>query len=513
MNRAVLAAGLVVAASCGERDARSFVSTRAPVIAITHVRVIDGTGTAARDDQTVILEAGRIGRLGNAAVLRPPEGAQVVDGHGRALMPGLVGMHDHLFYMQANASVPVQAAFARLYLANGVTTIRTAGTVDLEGDLRVKRDIDAGRLPGPKIHVSGQYLSAPPGPPNPALVAQEVAAEADRGATSFKAYMTLRASELRAAIQAAHARGLSIAGHLCAVGFRDAAAMGIDSLEHGLIVDTEFYSNKQVDQCPEQGASIGELAELDVGTDPRIHRMIGDLVGHGVAVTSTLAVFETLTGYASAVDPRTPAVLAPTVRLQYNIDRSLWADPNTPGARAWASALAKEMQFERMFVAAGGRLMAGVDPTGWGGIVAGFGDQRELELLVEAGFTPAAAIKIATENGAAFLHEGDRVGRIAEGYQADLVLMRGDPSVKISDVRNVELVFKDGIGYDTAALIATTEGTVGRYDLRQVSRRPFGALLIGAVALVVLYNVVRYFDRRKAKRRRASSTRPDARTM
>jgi imidazolonepropionase-like amidohydrolase len=488
-------------AGCGDPGPQSFVSTNAPVIAITHVRVVDGTGAPATDDRTIVIQDGRIQGLGDAAMLRPPSTAHVIDGRGHTVMPGLVGMHEHLFYMQGGTSLPVQAAFARLYLATGVTTIRTAGAVDLDGDLRLKHEIDSGGLPGPKVHVTGAYLSAPPGPPNPELVAQEVAAEADRGATSFKAYTTLRAAELRAAIRAAHARGLRITGHLCAVGFSEAAAMGIDNLEHGLLVDTEFYSGKRADECPAQDASIGELAAIDVTTDLRIRRLIADLVKRRVAMTSTLAIFETFTGRQSAFDPRTPAVLAPRRRIRYEIDRRLWGDENTPSTRAWASALTKEMQFERMFVAAGGRLLAGVDPTGWGGTVAGFGDQRELELLVAAGFTPAAAIHIATANGAAFLEEGDRIGRIAEGYQADLVLLRGDPSANISDVRNVDLVFKDGVAYDPGALIAATSGTVGRSDLRQLLRAPVDLLLIGIVAILIVYIVLRRADRRAAARR------------
>ena len=118
-----------------------------------------------------------------------------------------------------------------------------------------------------------------------------------------------------------------------------------------------------------------------------------------------------------------------------------------------AAAFQKEMEFERAFAKAGGLLLAGLDPTGMGGIVAGFGDQREVELLVEAGFTPLEAIHIATANGAQFLGELDRIGTIAPGKQADLVVIKGNPSKQIEDIENVETVFKDGIGYDSAKLM------------------------------------------------------------
>jgi hypothetical protein len=127
----------------------------------------------------------------------------------------------------------------------------------------------------------------------------------------------------------------------------------------------------------------------------------------------------------------------------------------------WPAAFRKEEEFEFAFAKAGGLLLAGLDPTGMGGVIAGFGDQRELELLVEAGFTPVQAIHIATYNGAQYLGELDRIGTIAPGKQADLVVIKGDPSTKIEDVENVETVFKDGIGYDSAKLIESTRGQVG----------------------------------------------------
>jgi hypothetical protein len=144
------------------------------------------------------------------------------------------------------------------------------------------------------------------------------------------------------------------------------------------------------------------------------------------------------------------------------------------------------MQFERAFVAAGGRLMAGVDPTGWGGIVAGFGDQRELELLVDAGFSPEAAIEIATANGAAFLRERE-IGTIAAGNKADLVIVRGNPSLRISDVRDVEMVIKDGVGYDPAALIEAAHGSVREYqvDFSRLARWPANAVIGTLVLLLV----------------------------
>jgi hypothetical protein len=127
--------------------------------------------------------------------------------------------------------------------------------------------------------------------------------------------------------------------------------------------------------------------------------------------------------------------------------------------RRWVTMFHKEMEFERAFVNAGGRLLAGIDPIA--GVIPGFGDQREVELLVEAGFTPLEAIKIATLNGAQFLKEDDHIGSLTVGKQADIVIVNGDPSANIQDIEKVEIVFKDGVGYDSPKLIESVKGLVG----------------------------------------------------
>ena len=478
---AVLIPWCVVA--CRRPDIEPLVSSRAPVVALVHVRVIDGTGAPGRDDQTVVIDSGRIIALGGASTVRVPAAAHVLDLPGRTVMPGLVGMHEHLFYELGEWRwvYPSQASFAMLYLAAGVTTIRTAGTFDLDGDLRIKRLIDEGTQPGPTIHVTGPYINATRGEPDPARVARDVASWAEQGATSFKAYTSLRLEELHAAIEAAHVRRRKITGHLCAVGFQDAATLGIDNLEHGIIVDTEFFSGKKRDTCPNSGAALGELASMDISSAP-IRQMIATLVRRRVSITSTLAVFETLTSGAQ-LDPRATLVLAPRLQDDQRTQHARHTDPAAPGPQAWSRLLRKEMEFERAFVAAGGRLMAGADPSG--AIVAGFGDQRQLELLVEAGFSPEAAIKIATSNGAAWLNENARIGTIAVGFDADLLVVHGNPSRNISDARNVEIVFKHGIAYNPAKLIEAAQGNVVRLDPRWLLRPPYGPILGCLIALVV----------------------------
>jgi imidazolonepropionase-like amidohydrolase len=473
----------VLVASCAGTGIRQFLAFEAPAVALTHVRVIDGTGRPARENQTVIIESERIAAVGPSGSVGVPAGARVLDLRGRTVLPGLVGMHDHLFYeMGQHVSVLSSASFAMLYLASGVTTIRTAGSLNLAADLRLKRLIDDGRQPGPTIYVSSPYLFATGPAPNPQRSAQQVGDWADQGVTSFKAYESIRRDELKAAIDAAHTRGLKVTGHLCAVGFEEAIALGIDNLEHGLLVDTEFFSRKQPDECPDQSDALGELQSIDV-SGPAVRRLISLLVQRGVAVTSTLAIFETFTAHAQ-LDPRALDVLVPRLQVIYRAEQAKRNNPNGPGMAAWRRLLRKEMEFERAFFAAGGRLVAGVDPTGWGGLVAGFGNQREVELLVDAGLQPTEAIRVASANGAFFLEDGE-IGIVTTGLRADLIVVAGDPSTKISDIRNVEIVFKNGRAYDPGKLIAAARGSVGRFDITLYYHSPYIRLALGLLAILV----------------------------
>ncbi len=127
----------------------------------------------------------------------------------------------------------------------------------------------------------------------------------------------------------------------------------------------------------------------------------------------------------------------------------------------YSELLPKEMLLEKAFADAGGLLVAGTDPTGSGGVVPGYANQRQIELLVEAGFSPVEAIRIATLNGARYLGREARIGSLEVGKQADLVLTSGDPSTTIADVRKVDTVFRAGIGYDPARLVASVTGRVG----------------------------------------------------
>ena len=456
-------------------DVKKFVTVDAPVVALTHVRVIDGTGAPAREDQTIVVSKGKIDSVGDASSANVPKDAKVLDQHGYSVIPGIVGMHDHMFYPMGNGIFGEMGySFPRLYLASGVTTVRTTGSLEPYTDFELKKAIDAGQIPGPKMHVTGPYLE---GKGSWALQMHQLTGPddavktvnfwLDQGVDNFKAYMFITRAELGAAIQTAHKRGAKVTGHLCSVNFREAADLGIDDLEHGFFVDTEFVPGKKPDECPDKSEDPEALSKLDANSGP-MHDTIAYLIQHHVAVTSTLPVFEmgSFPGRPT-IQKRVLDALAPEAREALLANRVRSSDSNSLRRRygseesPWPAAFKKELELEHAFSKAGGLLLAGLDPTGMGGVIAGFGDQREIELLVEAGFTPVEAIHIATFNGAQYLGESERTGTIAAGKQADLVVINGDPSNKIEDIENVETVFKDGIGYDSARLIESVRGVVG----------------------------------------------------
>jgi len=442
---------------------REFVAVDAPVVALTNARVIDGTGAAARAGQTLVLRNGLIETIGASAQVAAPAGAHVIDLAGKSVLPGLVMMHEH-FYYPTGPGVYGQLgqSFVRLYLAGGVTTIRTAGNLNGYMDITLRRRVEAGEVAGPAIDPTMPYVNGP----NQFVQMTDLQTEerarrhvgywADEGATSVKAYMQISRAALGTAIREAHARGLKVTGHLCSVTYGEAATLGIDNLEHGFFAATDFVADKKPDVCPGQGAGQQTIADLDPQGAP-FKALVKTLIDRRVAVTSTLTVFELNTPGR----PMPPGldVLVPQLRDQYLQNR---ARVEANAAKSiYPRLFPKAMALEREFARAGGLLLAGTDPTGGGGVIPGYSNHRQLELLVEAGFTPLEAISIGTLNGAKYLGREARIGTLAPGKQADLFIVNGDPSTAIADVRKVDMVFRQGVGFDPAKLVASVSGRVG----------------------------------------------------
>ena len=462
---AVPVAGSQLLAQQAERlspGTRQFVSVDAPVIALRGVRVVDGTGAAPRENQTVVIANGKISTVGPAASTRPPAGARVLDLAGHTVIPGIVGLHDHTFYMTGARSVQSNTSAPRLYLASGVTTIRTTGTNAPYSEINLKAAIDRGDAPGPRMHLTGPYLTGEGSGGNmsriltPEDARRVVGYWGDEGATWIKFYTTVSRAAAKAAIDEAHRRGMKVTGHLCSLTFREAVALGIDNLEHGLITNTDYDPQKRPDECPPDATT--RLMDVDLSSDA-VRATFREMVAAKVPMTSTLAIWELYVPGRPPLDQRTIDAMSADARAEYMLGKQQLGQPGT--FYIPPELFRKAQQYEYEFVKAGGLLAAGSDPTGLGGALPGFGDQRNYELLIEAGFSPTEALKIMTANGATVLGVADSLGTIAPGKLADMVVIRGNPIATPADLRNVTIVFKDGVGYDPAKLLASVKGLVG----------------------------------------------------
>lgn len=439
---------------------RGFLAVDAPLVALTHVMVIDGTGASARDDQTIILRDGRIESIGPSGRIAVPPSAQVLDLKGHTVIPGLVALHEHTYLGGISHPAPMMHS-ALLYLASGVTTAMTAGSMLPYNELNIKRMIDAGALPGPRLHIAGPYLTGPRDEPGAfrIITSAEDATRvvnywADEGATWFK-ILSGPAAVVRAVVSAAHARGLRVTAHLCAVTFTDGARMGVDALQHGFITNSEYVRGKQPDVCPRGN----QRAQADVDpTSPEVRESIRRIVAAGAAVVSTLGTYEAFSLTRARLDTAELAMLVPVVRreveeIHANLAKSAFIVPDR--------LLTRMMQWERQFVAAGGLLGAGSDP--WGTGFMPNGNHRNYELLIEAGFPPPAAVQIMTLNGARILGEHARIGSIEAGKAADMIVVRGNLVANPGVIRNVRIVFRDGYGFDPTKLRNEVRGKLGAH--------------------------------------------------
>lgn len=445
-----------------------FVVVQDSVIVITNVTVIDGTGRPAKHHQDIVIVRNRITKIDKTGTVVLPTTAKVIDGGGKTVIPGLIMMHEHLFYGRPVAGLylptMVPHIFPQLYLAGGVTTMRTAGSIEANADLTIRNLINNGKRIGPTMDVSTPHIEREGTlgeriPQIPSLFADEsienwVNYWFAKGVTSVKVYNTVTREDLRRIIAAAHARKIKVTGHLCSVTYEEAAALGIDNLEHSFRAATDFVAGKKENECVNARESMNQLDD----DAPELIRLMKLLIAKNVTLTFTPNNPEPCTG-RELIPGGGEAALAPSllVQLQNDYNRRI----NTATDSLALLSLKKEMKRVMKFYAMGGKLTVGTDPTGSGRIIPGYANQRLIELLIETGFSIEEAIKLSTLNGAIYLGIEKQTGTVEVGKKADLVLIDGDLTEAVSNIRKMLIVFKNGIGYDSRKIFDSVKGKVG----------------------------------------------------
>ncbi len=463
-----LAVCLITLAGYGQRfvpAVSKYISDSAETIAFRDVKIIDGTGNPSKEHQSVIISKGRIVKIGAVQDIIIPADASVINCSGKTIIPGLVMLHEHLYYTMTmdnyfNVS-EMPYSFPRMYLAAGATTIRTGGCIEPQTDLAIQRMIQEGKLIGPDMDVTAPYIERK-GYDIPSIniikdakdASATTAFWADRGCTSFKMYVHARKEDLVAVVKEAHQRNLKVTGHIGTITYREAAELGIDNLEHGFMASSDFDPAKKEDGTNTADERMARQ-NMDVNS-AAMKSLIQFLIKKKVAITSTLPVFEPYTNREIVLGGGEDALL-PEVK---EIVTARWQ--RSQGKDSASLVLfKKELAWEKQFYDAGGLLVCGTDPTGAGRTIAGYGSRREIELLVEGGFTALQAIKIATLNGAIYLEKDKMIGTVETGKNADLVLIDGDPEKDIHDIRKTEIVFKNGVGFDSKKIFESVKGKVG----------------------------------------------------
>ena len=443
---------------------KQFIEVQDSVVAITHVKIIDGTGQPSLNDQDIVLVKSRIKTIGPSGKISIPANAKIIDGTGKTIIPGLIMLHEHLFYAKPFESdykaVHMTYTFPKMYLAGGVTTMRTAGSIEANADLNVKNLIIQGKMAGPKMDVSTPHIEREGFIPQIQSLYGNESPErmvnywVDKGVSSVKVYNNITKDDLDRIIKAAHARHIKVTGHLCSITYREAADLGIDNLEHGFMASADFIKDKKENEC-DNGKIRQSLSDLD-DNSPALRDLMQYLIKKNVTLTYTPTVFEPYTN-REVVPGGGIVALAPFLKEQIQGIYDAAVHKDSVRTRLFV----KEMKRIKQFYAMGGKLVVGTDPTGAGRTIAGYSNQRMIELLAETGFSITEAIKISTLNGAVYLGIASETGTVEAGKKADLVLIDGDPEKNVSDIRKMEIVFKEGIGFSSKKIFDSVKGKLG----------------------------------------------------
>lgn len=435
---------------------KSYLSIDDSIVVLQDVKIIDGSGLKnALVNQSIVIYGDKIITICHKDSIKHPEKAKVLNLNGHTVIPGIIGTHNHL--RLPDVAIPYSAT--RLYLACGVTTIQTCGTANAKDEIELAKNIREGISPGPEIVNSSPYFTGDDGKPhfihpkNEKHLQDTMQYWIDKGVKWFKVYMNTNPEDLKFMIKYAHERGVKVAGHLCSITYEEAAKMGIDAIEHGFTYSYDHADGKIQGKCSGSNSfrSLTDISSEEV-------RMVQQcLIENNVALSSTPAALECQLHARVDQSSRVLEVMSPSLRAKFGsrVRKMQKAGDKWYFKEIW---LTKSMEYDLAFYRAGGLLTAGPDPMHLN--MPGFGDQRNYELFIEAGFSPTEAINVMTFNGAKLLELDDR-GLIAVGKKADLIVINGDLEENPSMIKNMEIVFKDGYGFSPEKLLEDVKGLVG----------------------------------------------------
>ncbi len=416
-------------------------------ILLKNIRIIDVENRKVLEGHSILISDGIIIGIGKVGALNASESTLRIDMANKTVLPGLVMLHEHMSYFSGHAvwdAHPI--SFPKLYLAAGVTTLRTAGAENPTYDLNLKRRIIKGQVPGPNIFVTGPMFNDASADflgdftlANYAEAREATTFWAERGCTSFKVYTDISREALQGVIDEAHARGLIVTGHLGKMSCSEAAKLGIDNIEHGF------------------GSCASDLGFLDKDTwdlhpdDKNVLELIDLLIENEVVLTVT---------------PFSDSDFGDAELLEYlSTDERKRIETFIKDKPPHLPREANDVQLralEKLFVKKGGRIVLGADASDFG-LIPGFQNHNVLISMVKGGWSPLEVIKMATIDGATFLKMQHKLGSIEIGKSADLIIVNGKPDQHINDIKNIELVFKNGIGYDSKSMREGVKGLVGRH--------------------------------------------------
>ncbi|WP_020404715.1 amidohydrolase family protein [Gracilimonas tropica] len=426
------------------------------ILAFTNAIIIDGTGVSQKTGQTLLIHNGIIQAMGNQGEIEIPKNATIIDLSGKTIIPGLIGMHNHLHIPRFPFLGDVAA---KLYLASGVTTIQTAGAADAQKELELSKQIAKGNHIGPEIIPSAPFITGPGGNPNMIIPRNEEHLRDtlqywfNQGIKWVKVYRNTKPEDLEIIIDEAHKNNVKVRGHLCSITFEEATLMGIDGIEHGLNSTADFRSNKDYGIC---NGGREYMDELDISST-KVKELQKLMIENGVTLTSTLSIYEASVPNRAYASSKTLELMSPYLLNQYQERRKRLDAIKNDLTRE--QRLKRIMEFEYQFFKMGGLLCSGVDAGRH--VLPGFGDQRNFQLFVEAGFTTEEAIQVMTGNGAKALDRDD-IGILQVGKKANFVILEGDLSKDASTIEKIETVFKEGIGYDPQSILRDLKGKFGQ---------------------------------------------------